>query len=529
MKLERLHEYITITVVTALGIGFALYCGKQTGSGQAISGLALIGVIAVVLLFIKLKTNSWILIPLFWPITDQLAFLPGAVPLRDAVVITIFGAFLVFKALKICKIKPVYEWINLILLANILYLVSAFVRNPVGTDSMGTDRVGGRPYFDVIFACLAYWVIQRVRIDAKTSQRLPLIMSAGVFFNSTLEFLSDFFPSTTPYIGKVFSGFSAETLQQAAAQAALDTEQTRLQYLSPAGTSIFQLLFARYVPTSVLNPLFFGRFFLAAISVIFILLSGHRIGIIYTGGIFFLALYFRKGISSVITGAALAIPLLALLIALQGNVLTLPFAAQRALSFLPGKWDANAVENARGSSEWRFEMWKIVLTTDKYISNKWLGDGFGFTRTQLEQMRSLVTDADIQENFMISGDYHSGPVATIRFVGYVGLALFLILLGSIVHYGWRLIRAAQNTPFYYLALFLGLPAIFHFFAFIFIFGDFKNDLARALFTTAMMQMTSASIALFKEGERTAKRQKLALNPSFPKRPSLPGLETTLTS
>jgi hypothetical protein len=32
MKLERLHEYLTTAVVMTVGIGLALYCGKNDGS-----------------------------------------------------------------------------------------------------------------------------------------------------------------------------------------------------------------------------------------------------------------------------------------------------------------------------------------------------------------------------------------------------------------------------------------------------------------------------------------------------------------
>ena len=32
----------------------------------------------------------------------------------------------------------------------------------------------------------------------------------------------------------------------------------------------------------------------------------------------------------------------------------------RALSFLPGQWDAVAVTNAKISTQWRIEMWKII-------------------------------------------------------------------------------------------------------------------------------------------------------------------------
>jgi len=521
MKLERLHEYILITVVILAGSVFALYAGSKVGAGDSAKVGAVIFAFAVALLLIRYKMRAWVWIPLFWPIASKVGFLPGELPVRDLVIIVLFGAFLVFKALKISKIKPVYEWVDLVLVFNILYLLSVFIRNPVGTESMGSEKVGGRGYFEVIFALLAYWVIQRVRIDDRTATRLPIIMVAGTLFTTVLQFMADHFPFSAQLIGKVLPEYAA-TDTQGSLNTQPDAELERQQYLAGAGSAIFQLLCARYLPTTLFNPLYIGRFLLAVMSVQFIFLSGHRIGIFYIGFVFFMALYFRKGIATVIMGLALVIPLLALLITLQSTVLPLPFAAQRALCFLPGKWDQAAVADAKNSSEWRYEMWRIALTTDKYIVNKWLGDGFGFTRRQLEEMVSASTES--QENFMIVGDFHSGPVSAIRYVGYVGLVLFVILLASIARCAWKLIIASRDTPFYCLALFIGLPAIYHLGGFLFVMGGYQNDLPQAIFNTAMLQMTSFSLARFKESARGAGRKTMAASLSFSRRPSLPRME-----
>ena len=68
-------------------------------------------------------------------------------------------------------------------------------------------------------------------------------------------------------------------------------------------------------------------------------------------------------------------------------------------------------------------MWKEVLISDKYIENKLLGDGFGFTRRQYATMQQLTqfggSTEDVQENAMITGGVHSGPISAIRYVGVV--------------------------------------------------------------------------------------------------------------
>jgi hypothetical protein len=232
------------------------------------------------------------------------------------------------------------------------------------------------------------------------------------------------------------------------------------------------------------------------IGVTAILLAGFRSALMRVFEVFVLASYFRRGIREVMRAAAPGLGVLVALLLLQGRVISLPFAAQRALSFLPGNWDDDAKLQAEGSTQWRVEMWKAMLTEDKYIHNKWLGDGFGFTHQQLEIMAAVDmsgSNADQQENLMISGGVHSGPVSSIRYVGYVGLALFLIYLVSLARFSVRLIRRAQGTPFFPMALAVGVPTIVFPANFVFIFGSYSDDLPGAIMILGTLKLLSNSL------------------------------------
>jgi O-antigen ligase len=170
---------------------------------------------------------------------------------------------------------------------------------------------------------------------------------------------------------------------------------------------------------------------------------------------------------------------------------------QRALSFVPAKWDADAVADAQGTTEWRVNIWKTVLTTNKYIDNKVLGDGFGYSRAQYQQMIINGNSGLVGENQMISGDYHSGPVSTIRFVGVVGLALFYVLLIALAREAWRIVRLTTDTPFFILALFVCCPIIYEPFNFTFVFGAFQTALPTALFSVGMLRMLSNSLEVWR--------------------------------
>lgn len=60
----------------------------------------------------------------------------------------------------------------------------------------------------------------------------------------------------------------------------------------------------------------------------------------------------------------------------------------------------------------------IVLTEPGCIQNKWLGDGFGVSRADLEVVNAIDAaksygidlDPRGQENMMRMGNYHSGPI-----------------------------------------------------------------------------------------------------------------------
>jgi hypothetical protein len=141
-------------------------------------------------------------------------------------------------------------------------------------------------------------------------------------------------------------------------------------------------------------------------------------------------------------------------------------------------------------------MWKEMLTSDRYIQSKWFGDGFGYTQYQLATIRSNTQNVGVmaqQENFMIQGAVHSGPVSAVRFVGYLGLTLFLLLQVIVVRWAWQLVKRAQSTQFSFLSLFIGLAAIWEPFNFVFIFGAYEHALPEVIFTCGMLKMLENSI------------------------------------
>ena len=184
-----------------------------------------------------------------------------------------------------------------------------------------------------------------------------------------------------------------------------------------------------------------------------------------------------------------------LLIAFNSLIHPLPLAVQRTLSALPGEWDPLAVRDASDSTEWRFQMWREIPKGTRYISNKIMGDGFGFSRAELsamERQKFLIGEIS-QEDSMIIGSFHNGPLSAVRFVGIVGMLLYYALLIYSAVFAWRLIRAAEGSDYFPLALFIGLFVIWEPFGYTFVFGAYDSGLPNALFNAGMLKLIFNSI------------------------------------
>ena len=155
--------------------------------------------------------------------------------------------------------------------------------------------------------------------------------------------------------------------------------------------------------------------------------------------------------------------------------------------------NAAAREDAENSSEWRFEMWELVLTTDKYIKNKWLGDGFGLKSSELRAMadaamgyRSSLTGA--QEQALARGSYHGFHVETIRFTGLLGLlfavfanfVFFFSALKSINHY-------RRHPDFGYVA-YLSIPFLVYPFWSLLVFGAYRAEYPQILMMAGFLKI-----------------------------------------
>jgi hypothetical protein len=307
--------------------------------------------------------------------------------------------------------------------------------------------------------------------------------------------LTHFLPSTAPLIGRIYSGI--DTSEYANQELGLEgSDASRVTTLLGGSEAGILALVSYFPPLSLLSPVRMGRFFCFMAVCGGFALAGFRNGIFLLVFSIVISAYFRSGFTKAFLVTVTVFLAVFALVAAHNVGLPLPATAQRALSFLPGRWNEAAKEDAERSSEWRFYMWDVVLSTDTYIHNKILGDGFGFSSYELQIMEEAQTGgtgfagAAEQEAFLIQGAFHSGPLSAVRFVGVVGLALYLTLLIAGAVYAWKLIRRSQGSDFFPLALFVGIPAIYEPLQYTLVFGAFDSGFPTTLFICGMLKLVS---------------------------------------
>jgi hypothetical protein len=96
---------------------------------------------------------------------------------------------------------------------------------------------------------------------------------------------------------------------------------------------------------------------------------------------------------------------------------------------------------------------------------------------------------------MVTGSDQSGPVQTIRTVGYVGLAVMLGAMIRIAVHAHRQILRCRGTEWYSLALYTCIPVIILPPFFILIFGEFGKDASAVFFSYALISLLEKNLPL----------------------------------
>lgn len=375
------------------------------------------------------------------------------------------------------------------MLALAAMVLQTYLRNPVGLNMFGADSVGARPYFVVTLAFVSSMILGNVPVRTEEIKLFFKLSILGSFLGIGLTSLR--------MRGATSVGFEQGRFGD-------DTGAARIGSLGSLGNAIAQFVASFKSPLIGLFHPFWGILILA--SLILAAMSGFRNAIAGVGLIYLVGMAYRGGFPSVLISVVGGSVFLSVL-AVVNSTSPLPGNIQRALSPFPGTWEQKYREAAESSTEWRVEMWKEALLTEYWIRNKLLGDGLGFSRRELLLLESIKLNDTLgqgtsgsgmtiqQEGMMISGGYHSGPVQTVRTVGYVGLIVLLAAMVRIAVHAHRQIIRCRGTEWYPIALFIGVPAIVLPIFFTFIFGEFGKDVSALFLSYGMISLLEKNLPL----------------------------------
>lgn len=500
-------------IAAVIGVPVLITIGIWSATDPVYAGVSALIVVGIWVLS-QLGQRCWLLIPFFSAFGGAMNVVPGHFAPRDIVIGLVA---MILPALWVVRRFPIrirLESIEFALLGLIALLGQAYLRNPTGLSIFGSANIGGRTYFEVGVSLVAFLILSTMVVDFKKVKLMVLASFAGSMSAVFYDVLLGVVPGLAVYGAVVYSSSGSSTAIREYLGLGPDPSQStgRMLYLKNYFRPVTLFVLAFKSPMELLNPRNFVFLILLASAGAAILLSGFRSGVVQFGLLIIAAtLLHRKPIQLVLMGMVGG-PLLAVILLLQGSVVEMPLAAQRALSFLPADWNQWAVREAQGSSDWRFLMWEEALTSERFIRNKWIGDGFGFTAREMSYQQELIikglNEADQQEYFLTVGDYHSGPIEVIKRIGYLGLVFLLFVMGIFFKAGVRIVNRTRGTPYYPYAMFLALPFVIHPIYFIFVFGTLKGTFGLFLLGGGALRLLENSFDVWsRERAHSAVRQR----------------------
>jgi hypothetical protein len=471
---------IKAIIVVVIALFVALYLGVSAATAQTETIAWVLGILAVVIC-LAMGRRIWMLLPFMGALelTFRVPGQPSTMLMAQAAVVGMCALLLLMRRL---PFRLRITELEILMVLVIGFVVQAYLRNPVGFSVFGTETVGGKPYIIFIITSITTFLMSGLRVEPPQLRNILSLSILGGIGNLMVGIAGLFSPFVNYYTGGIYTTdgtFRNDEIDEGAAG--------RIPFLSIFSRNLSLWASAFISPVAALISPLWG--ILCVVAVAAAAASGFRsaiLGVILT---FAIATFYRGGRGQVMFGLFAAAGGLALLAAVN-LAFPLPPTVQRALTFLPGTWEERYKLDAKGSTDWRTEIWIEALTSNRYIRNKWLGDGLGFSRQDLEKSMAITIQShagtsgwDAQrEAIMLSGDYHSSAVSTVRTCGYVGLAALVLVMLRVVVHAHREMKQAKGSMLYPVTLFIGIPPMVSLITFPISSSNFLQ-VASALFLT----------------------------------------------
>ena len=483
--------------VSVLAAFAALYLGVAAATAQVEVVLWVVGICGLAGCLL-MGRRIWLLIPFMGALSLKLP-LPGNFSTGFIAQGVVLGFCLLLFLMRRLPMKIQFSeleaWCGILC----VMVAQAYLRNPVGLNIFGSSSVGGKPYAIFAIAIASSFVISLLLVQPRDLIWRVRLVLIGSVLNFIIGAVGILVPSVGYYLGASFSN-DARGEEEATGEAVDEKAATRVSFVAGISGTLAYWVTSKISPVrACFHPLWAP---LVLISFGFAAFSGFRSQIAIVGLTYLIGIMYRGGLNHLIlasTFGALGLSLLAIVNATA----PLPPNIQRSLTILPGTWEQRYKDDAKISTAWRTEMWIEALRSDRYIRNKWLGDGLGMSAEELARGAALMDAQNTghgafdahREAIMINGDFHSGPVQTIKTIGYLGLLVLLIGMVRLAVHAHRQILRCRGTEWFYVALFIGIPLIATPFFWTLVFGDFTGGTAGLLTGCAWVRMLEKNLPL----------------------------------
>jgi hypothetical protein len=483
---------IKALIIVVLALCFALYLGITAATAQLEALIWVGGGIFITTCFL-LGRHIWILIPATLGMRGGLNFIPGS-PAPWQLMTAVVGVFFLLRWLtRVQKIHLRWSGMETAIFLVALTILQAFLRNPTGLSILGGDVAGGKPYFVFGVAMIAYFLISTAESDIKTWRWAVIAYIFFALVDASISALSGLSPAFASFMIRFYSNVSFIATQSEDYTG--DALESRITEFGTLGSILGLVACSFWRPLAALDPRKPYRIVIALAAVVLTLLGGFRGNAVLLFTHFSLgSILRRKFLDVFVVSIAGALLLGGVLVAVP--TAKLPYSVQRILTILPGvQVESQIAQDAENSSELRFEMWKLVLTTDRYISNKLLGDGFQFSASEMAAREArmfgdyrMTGGMTTEEHFLVTGSYHGFHAETIRFTGVIGLIAATAALIVFAVFAHRCIKYYRGEREWGTVLFLCMPFLIHPLWYWLIFGAYRNDFPTLIATVGMVKL-----------------------------------------
>ena len=277
---------------------------------------------------------------------------------------------------------------------------------PTGMLILGSSSFGGRFYFKVLLAFLSLCVLSTIKIEEDDCRLLFFAMAAGVLTIATINFFS------YDEMAELVSG-------------------THYRFIPL--TFLSSLILCRFPPHEILSQVWILVPFLLTFGLTFY--SGNRTAAArpVLVGLLVPLLTRRNRVKTLVLGLV-AMAALGVVIAGHGSAWNLPFAIQRPLSVLPGRWDAS-LERYGFHDDFRAELRRIAR--DHIDASPWFGDGgFSLDANMMTWVHATSYRDDIFGH-VISRNWHNVWLGMAADFGIPLSVSWIVFTAALLGFGYR--------------------------------------------------------------------------------------------